>query len=118
MAMRARDEAEALLADLLAAGAIPVMESERLRIEAPPGVLTPSRRQAIEGALPELRAIVASRYRSRQECTARRPCRRMSICAEPVDGRPCGIPATCCLCGAPLAPGRKYLCAACAEGTG
>lgn len=112
--MRGRDGAERLLAELLAAGAIPVMESDRLRIDAPPGALTPARRRAVEAALPELRAIVAARWRSRDECAAARPCRRMGVCAEPSDGRPCSIPATCCLCGGGLATGRRYLCAACA----
>ena len=113
--MRQSDSAERLLADLLTAGAIPVMEGDRLLINAPPGVLTRARRAEIDAALPELRAIVASRWRSRDECVARRPCRRMSVCAEPKDGRPCLIPATCCLCGADLAPGRKYVCETCTE---
>lgn len=113
--MRARSEVETLLAELLAAGAIPRMEGERLKVDAPSGVLTPERRQRIAAASPELRAIVASRWRSREECVARRPCRRMAPCAEPIDGRPCTIPAACCLCGANLGPGSKYLCPPCAE---
>jgi hypothetical protein len=113
--MSRQTEAEALLADLLSAGAIPFIEQERLRIGAPPGALTPVRRERLEGCLPELRAIVSSRYRSREECLARRPCRRMSRCAEPRDGRPCKASPNCCLCGSPLAPGRKYLCEQCTE---
>jgi hypothetical protein len=113
--MSARHEAERLLADLLAAGCIPVIEQERLRIEAPPGALTAARRRSIEAALPELRAIVASKWRSRERCVARRPCRQMGLCAEPNDGRPCVIPATCCLCEGDLLPGQKYVCTACSE---
>jgi hypothetical protein len=113
MAMRSSKDAETILADLLAAGAIPVLVGERLKIEAPRGVLTPERRRAIDTSLPELRAIVAGRWRSRGECVARRPCRKMSICAEPSDGRPCLAPATCCVCGADLSPGSRYLCSEC-----
>lgn len=114
--MRRPDTVERLLAELLAAGAIPVIERERLQIDAPPGVLTRARRAEIDAALPELRAIVAGRYRSREDCVAFRPCRRMSACAEPRDGRPCKTPATCCLCGAELQPGRVYVCPQCGEG--
>ena len=115
--MRARAEAERLLADLLAAGAIPAIERDRLQVDGPPGVLDRARRDAIAAALPELRAIVAGRWRSREECAARRPCRRMSGCARPVDGRPCRVPATCCGCGGPLVPGRRYLCLICSDAT-
>lgn len=114
--MRATNDAERVLADLLAAGAIPVVEDGRLRIEAPRGALDASRRREVEAALPELRAIVAGRYRSREACVARRPCRRMSVCAKPADGRPCRMPATCCLCGAPLPSGETYVCRACGTG--
>ena len=113
--MSTQGEAERLLAELLAAGAIPVVEEGRLRIEAPPGALTAERREALAGCLPELRTLVATRWRGREECAAARPCRRMSACARPVDGRPCGMPAACCLCGAPLPPGRRYLCPGCTE---
>jgi hypothetical protein len=113
--MSRRRDAEDLLTELLADGAIPVIERQRLQITAPPGVLTDERRAAIEAVLPELRAIVAARWRPREKCMARRPCRRMSRCAEPADGRPCLMPATCCLCGAALEPGRLYLCPACAD---
>ena len=113
--MSARGEAERLLAELLGAGAIPLLEGGRLRIEAPPGALTAERRETLAGCLPELRALVAGRWRGREECMAPRPCRRMAACARPVDGRPCGMPAVCCLCGGSLPPGRRYLCPACAE---
>ena len=56
--MSARDAAERLLAELLQAGAIPRIEAERLRIDAPPGILTPERRERLAGCLPELRAIL------------------------------------------------------------
>ena len=74
-AVTGRTEAEALLADLLAAGAIPLMENGRLRIEAPGGVLDARRRERLAGCLPELREIVQTRWRSREECRAKRPCR-------------------------------------------
>lgn len=113
--MSARGEVERMLADLLRAGAIPVLEDGRLTIQAPTGVLTPGRRERVAGSLPELRALVASRWRSREECVAARPCRRMSPCAEPSDGRPCLLPAMCCVCRAGLEPGHRYLCTACAD---
>ena len=113
--MSGRGEAERLLAELLMAGAAPVIEDGRLRVEAPPGALTAGRREALAGCLPELRALVAARWRGREECMAPRPCRRMAACARPVEGRPCAVPAACCLCGAPLPPGRLYLCPACTE---
>jgi hypothetical protein len=114
--MSAKDEAERLLADLLAAGAIPVLEGGRLRIEAPTGTLSSARREALNGCLPELRALVATRWRSREECVAKRPCRRMSVCqeAEP-DGWPCLTPRVCAVCKVSLPVGRKYLCEACVE---
>jgi hypothetical protein len=110
-----KHEAEQLLADLLAAGGIPVLEAGRLRIEAPVGTLTSDRREMLRGCLPELRALVEARWRSREECVARRPCRRMSVCrqTEP-DGWSCLLPRVCALCGAKLPVGRRYLCASCA----
>ena len=116
--MSARGEAERLLEELLRAGAIPVLEGGRLRIEAPPGALTAERQEALAGCLPELRALVTARWRSREECIAPRPCRRMTPCAKPIDIRPCRNPATCCTCGARLVPGRCYLCAICSSATG
>ena len=113
--MSRRTEAEALLADLLAAGAIPLVEGGRLRVEAPGGVLDERRRERLAGCLPELRAIVESRWRSLEECRAGRPCRRMGRCAEPVEGRWCKVDPSCCLCGALLPAGYPYLCAACVE---
>ena len=113
--MRIRDDAERLLADLLRAGALPVLENGRLTMATPPGVLTPERRDALVGCLPELRVLIASRWRSREECIARRPCRRMSRCARPVAGRPCLTPSTCCVCGEGLRDGYRYLCHICAD---
>ena len=113
--MSGRTEAEALLADLLVAGAIPLVEDGRLRITAPGGVLDARRRERLAGCLPELRAIVEGRWRSREECVAARPCRRMGRCAEPVEGRWCKGNPTCCLCGAPLPAGHRYLCGTCIE---
>lgn len=111
--MSGRGGAARLLAELLAAGAIPAVDGGRLTIEAPPGTLTGAKREALAGCLPELRALVAARWRSREECAAPRPCRRMAPCARPADGRPCRMPATCCLCEQPLPPGRLSLCPGC-----
>ena len=110
-----RETAERLLAELMGAGAIPTMAGDRLSIDAPPGFLTPERRECLAGCLPELRTLVATRWRSRTECVARRPCRRMSPCAQPEEGRPCLLPPTCCVCGDPLPPHHHYLCHACAD---
>ncbi len=116
--MSARGEAERLLEELLRAGAIPVLEGGRLRIEAPPGTLTSGRREALTGCLPELRALVSARWRSREECVAPRPCRRMSPCTRPIGRRPCLTPPTCCICVVPLTPGRLYCCSTCADDPG
>lgn len=106
-------EVERLLAHLLAEGAVPSIAAGRLRIDAPPGVLTAERRAALATCLPQLRALVAARWRSREECGAAVPCRRMTACAQPVEGRSCALPPVCCLCGAPLPTGHRYLCVAC-----
>ena len=113
--MSGRTEAEALVADLLAAGAIPLIEDGLLRINAPGGVLDQRRRERLAGCLPELRTFVQSRWRSREECVAVRPCRRMGRCAEPADGRWCKADPTYCLCGAPLPARHRYLCHGCVE---
>ena len=113
--MSAKYDAERLLADLLAAGAIPVLEAGRLRIEAPAGTLTGARRDMLRDCLPELRTIVATRYRSREECVAHRPCRRMSVCRQPEPGSwPCRLPRVCALCKVILPVDRRYLCESCA----
>ena len=114
--MSARSEAERLLAELLRAGAIPLVEGGRLAVEAPPGALSGRLREELAAGLPELRALVAARWRAREECVAPRPCRRMTACARPVDGRPCLAPAACCVCGAALPAGHRYLCPACSGG--
>jgi hypothetical protein len=111
----AKHDAERLLADLLAAGAIPVLEAGRLRIDAPAGALTGERREELRDCLPELRAIIETRYRSREECVARRPCRTMSICRQPEpDGWPCRLPRVCAICKVALPFERRYLCETCA----
>jgi hypothetical protein len=115
---------EALLGDLHASGVVLVADGERLVVRAPKGALTPELRHALDVRREALRTLVAHLYRSPSECVAaqrglRVPCRRMSPCAEPVDGRPCLVPATCCVCGAPLSAGRRYLCESCSkEGVG
>jgi len=111
--------AEAVLADLLAAGVVLVADGERLRVRAPRGGLTPAPREALEARREEVRMLVAARFRGPAECVAAAggglvpPCRRMSACARPHDGRPCLVPATCCVCGASLPAGRRYLCEGC-----
>lgn len=111
---------DVLVADLVDAGVVLVADGDRLRVRAPRGVLTPDLRDRLERRRDAVRGIVAGRYRGPRECAAaarglRRPCRRMSGCAEPAEGRPCLMAAACCLCGAALEPGRVYVCAACAE---
>ncbi len=107
--------ADVMLAELLRAGAIPVITGGRLSIEGPARMLTAVRRERLSGCVPELRALVAGQWRSRETCVARRPCRRMSPCALPEEGRPCLIPPTCCVCEGPLPSGHRYLCLACAD---
>jgi hypothetical protein len=109
-----RAEAERLLEELLAAGAVLVIASDRLRIEAPPGVLTAAHRDELVGNLSELRKLVEARWRSRESCVAPRPCRRMTVCARPAEGRPCVVAVTCCVCRTPLPSGHRYLCETCA----
>jgi hypothetical protein len=113
--MRPTTPAEQLLDAVIAAGAVPVIAGGRLRIEAPPGVLTPSWRAEITQHRAELTDLVSMRWRCREDCRARQPCRRMSRCADPVYGRTCGIPATCCLCGTRLPHERRYLCPTCSQ---
>lgn len=107
--------AEQVLEALIAAGAIPVIAGGRLRIEAPPGVLSPAWRAEITQHRAALTELVSKRWRDREDCRAKQPCRRMSRCAEPIYGRACGIPATCCLCGASLPHERRYLCPMCSQ---
>jgi hypothetical protein len=113
--MRPTTPAEQLLDDLIVAGAVPVIADGRLRIEAPAGVLTPAWRAEITRHHVELTGLVAKRWRCREDCGAKQPCRRMSRCAEPVYGQPCGVPATCCLCGKVLPHDRRLLCPACSQ---
>ncbi len=114
--------AEALFVDLTRAGVVLVADGERLRVRAPRGALTGELRAAMELHRAALRKIVAARFWGPEECVAARgngqplrPCLRMSACARPADGRPCLVPATCCICGARLVPGRRYLCPACSN---
>ncbi len=116
------DEIEALLARLIGHGVVLVPDGERLRVRAPRGVLTPEVRVMLARHRAGLHALVASRFRGSGACLRARgdtgltmPCRRMSPCALPEDGRPCLLPPTCCLCGDPLPPSHRYLCHACAN---
>ena len=111
--------AEAVLADLLAAGLVLVADGERLRVRAPRGGLMPALREALEARKEAVLALVAARFRGPAECVAAAggglvpPCRRMALYARPSEGRPCLLPASCCVCGASLPAGRRYLCPAC-----
>ncbi len=114
--------AEDLFVTLTRAGVVLVADGERLRVRAPRGVLTADLRAAMERRRDALCEFVAARFRGPGECLAARgdaesmrPCLRMGACARPADGRPCLVPATCCVCGARLAPGRRYCCPACSD---
>ena len=99
-----------------------VADGERLRVRAPRGVLTTEVRTAMELRRDGLHDLVAARFRGPKECLASRggshsmrPCPRMGACPRPIDGRPCLVPAICCICGARLDPGRRYCCPTCAD---
>jgi hypothetical protein len=109
----AASQMESLLSELHEAGIILALANGALRVDAPPGALTPARKAAITEHRQALKALVASRWRSREECFAKQPCRLMTRCAAPVYGRPCTVPATCCMCGAPLPHDRRMLCESC-----
>jgi hypothetical protein len=105
--------ASTLLDELVSDGAVLIMANGKLAIDAPPGVLTGDRTDAIRNNVAGLRDLVAARWRSREQCVAKHPCRLMSRCAEPVYGRPCAVPTTCCVCGTPLPHDRRMLCEIC-----
>ncbi|MDP9367828.1 MAG: hypothetical protein M3Q03_06070 [Chloroflexota bacterium] len=114
--------AEELFVALTRAGVVLVADGERLRVRAPRGALTAELRAAMELRRDALRQIVAARFRGPGECLAAqgngrsiRPCLRMGACARPVNGRPCLVPATCCVCRAALVCGRRYLCVTCSD---
>lgn len=122
--MKGRGNADELLDALLERGVITVIVEGRLRLDAPAGTLDAEVRGRLADALPDLRELVDSLWRSREQCWANRPCRRMSVCQEmkrdPGALRAagmiaCGIPAVCALCRNPLPPDHRYLCAPCAE---
>ena len=81
------------------------------------GALPEELRTAMAGQKNGLLRLVTSRYRSAERCVRaeRRetPCRHMTRCPEPVNDLPCKAEPICCLCGAPLTPGRRYLCEGC-----
>ncbi len=111
---------EDLFVALTRAGVVLVADGERLRVRVPREALTVEMRTVMELRRNALREIVAARYRGPRECLGARgdsgslaPCSRMGACARPVDGRPCLVPATCCVCGAALMSGRCYLCEPC-----
>ena len=111
-----------VLADLERAGAVLTVEAERLRVQAPAGVVTPERREAIkrqrdalialvvvaneahaldrldhvlgdDGAEPE--PIVAQRSDNVPplECIGRRVCSVVGVCDRDVAGNPCRVAA-------------------------
>jgi hypothetical protein len=111
-----------LLRTLRSLGVVLVVDGERLRLRVPRGVLTPALRAALDRERDALRLVVAAQFRDRTTCVVARAdvglvqqCRRMSPCARPVDGRPCLMPPTCCVCGEALEPGHRYVCPACAN---
>ncbi len=113
---------EELFVALTRAGVVLVADGERLLVRAPRGALTDELRAVMELRRDALRQIVAARFRGPKECLAARdggvstgPCLRMGACARPVDGRPCLIPTTCCICRAALGPGHRYLCVTCSN---
>jgi hypothetical protein len=108
---------EALFDQLTAAGVVLVVAGERLQVRAPKGALPEQLRTAMAVQRDGLMQFVMERYRNAEECVRaerrERPCRRMSCCPEPVHELPCKADPSCCLCGAPLTPGRRYLCEGC-----
>jgi len=115
------DGAADLFRTLRAVGVVLLVDEERLRVRAPRDVLTPALRVALGQEREALRSLVAAQFRDPRTCVVAEgeglihPCRRMSACARPVDGRPCLMPATCCVCGEALEPDHRYLCPACAS---
>ncbi len=114
--------AEELFVALTRGRVVLVADGERLRVRAPRGALTTELRAAMEVRRDALRENVAARFRGPEECVAARdggislrPCPRMGVCARPIDGRPCLIPTTCCICRAALGPGHRYLCVTCSN---
>jgi hypothetical protein len=112
-------DVEALLQELTRRGIVLVPDGEHLQVRAPKGSLTPELRRSLAANKPALLNIVASLYRTPATCLAARsgnttpPCRTMARCSHPIDGRPCLVPAICCLCGIDLPPDRRYLCLVC-----
>lgn len=120
--MSRRSDADALLTDLLHRGTIPITIGGRLQLDAPAGVLDDRLTERLADLLPELRDVVASIWRPREECWALQPCRRMNVCRQmerdPASLRragmvACGLPAVCALCRSPLPEGHRYLCKRC-----
>lgn len=116
---RTERSVEALFDEITPAGVILTVAGERLQVRAPKGALPEELLTAMAAQRDGLVQFVQERYRSAEECTraGRReaPCRRMSRCPEPVNALPCMADSICCLCGAPLIPGRRYLCEGCTE---
>ncbi len=113
---------EELFVALTRAGVVPVADGERLRVRAPRGALTAELRAAMELHRHTLWKLLKVRFRGPEECveaqgngSSMRPCRRMGVCARSIEGGPCFIPATCCICGDGLTPGRRYCCPACSD---
>lgn len=108
-----------LLRALKARGVALIPDGEELHVRAAKGALSPDLKQQLKLQKPALLKLVRELYRGPGKCLAAqagsrwRPCRRMGRCLHPVDGRPCLIPATCCVCGAPLPQDRRMLCADC-----
>jgi hypothetical protein len=108
-----------LLRALEAHGVALIPDGDELHVRAAKGALTPELSRQLKTQKPALLTLVRELYRGPDACLAAqagsrwRPCRRMGRCLHPVDGRPCLIPATCCVCGAPLPHDRRMLCEGC-----
>ncbi len=114
--------AEDLFVALTRAEVALVADGERLRVRAPRGAVKAELRTAMELRRDGLRDLVAARLRGPKECLASRggthampPCPRMGTCPRPINGRPCLVPAICCICGARLDPCCRYCCPTCAD---
>lgn len=108
-----------LLNALEARGVALIPDGAELHVRAAKGALTPELTQRLKAQKPAVLTLVRSLYREPKECRAAqagsrwRPCRRMGRCLHPVNGRPCLVPATCCVCGVALPSDRQLLCPTC-----
>jgi hypothetical protein len=115
---RATTEAESVLRDLVEAGAVLAVDGDQLRVRAPRGAMGTELRQRLGRHRDAVQTLMMTRFRGTDDCVLAGeglawPCRRMTPCARPLDGRPCLMEPVCCLCGHALPQGRRYLCPDC-----